>query len=491
MSNKSYTIIAPLLNTDAYKLDHRRQYELSGKITRVYSNYTHRGSRIFGVDKIVHFGLQAALKKCLNKAWQGFFNADEDRVCALYDERVTSILGRPIPVDHIRALHRLGFLPLRVCSAPEGTRIPIGVPSWTIENTAPEFFWLTNYVETVLSCATWLGSTSATIAAEYRRILLEAADLTGTDPATVDWAAHDFSSRGMSSPESAALSGAAHLLSFYGSDTLCALEFVDQYYGGGAILGSVAATEHSVMCAGIAMAGERAMFERLLDLYPTGILSIVSDTFNLWDVCTKILPALRDKINARVGKLVIRPDSGDPLKILCGNPAAKPNSPEHLGVIRLLDQTFGHTVNEKGYKHLNSRVGAIYGDSITLNRAKDITHKLRTLGYASDVVVFGVGSYTYQYQTRDTFMSAIKATEVVVDGASVSIKKDPVTDGGTKKSATGRLAVLADEKTGELRLVQNASPVEESASLLQPLWENGYFIRRENFCDIQRRVRNG
>lgn len=490
-SATKFTPVAALFKTDAYKLGHIQQYALSGKVTRVYSNYTNRKSRLPGVSSVVHFGLQAYIIQHLMEAFEPFFAADEYLVCDLYEERVGQILGpdaaASIGTDHIRALHQLGYLPLKFCAVAEGTLVPIGVPAFTVENTVDEFYWLTNYVETGISAGYWQPSTSATIAHQYRRVLDAAAIRTGVSLAAVDWQCHDFSYRGMSSHETAAASGAAHLLSFTGTDSLVALEWIDKYYGGPFVAGSVPATEHSVMCTGIETVGELETFRRLLKLYPTGIISVVSDTFNLWKVLTEYLPALKNEILARDGKLVIRPDSGDPTAIICGDPEAIAGSPEWMGVVNLLAREFGTTMNDAGFKELDSHVGVIYGDSITVERAEAIVSILAREGYASSNIVFGVGSFTYQYNTRDTFSSAMKATWALVDGRGVNLLKKPVTDDGTKTSATGRLAVFEDDDPeGGLYLQQNATPEQEALSLLQPIWKDGYFLRRQEFADVRR-----
>ena len=483
-----FSAVAALFQTDAYKLDHRRQYGLSGNVTAVLSNFTNRKSRIPGIDKVVHFGLQAYILDHLVSAFLPFFDTDVDVVCELYYRRVAQILGteaaEAIGVQHISDLHELGYLPLRFNALPEGTLVPIRVPSFTVENTHPDFYWLVNYIETGLSAGYWQASTSATIAHQYRLVLEEAARASGAPLEAVDWQCHDFSYRGMSSHETAAMSGAAHLLSFNGTDSLVALDWIDRNYGGHYVAGSVPATEHSVMCTGIATRGELQTFEGLLDLYPSGIVSVVSDTFDLWRVLTEYLPALRDKIIDRDGKLVIRPDSGDPELILCGNPDADPYSTEFTGVIPTLLGLFGGTRNDEGFWELDPHIGAIYGDSITLDRARSITDNLRRQGIASNAVVFGVGSYTYQHNTRDTFGSAIKATWARVDGVGVPLLKDPVTDDGTKKSATGRLAVLRGPD-GELQLHENAGGYQEKHSLLQTVWENGEFLSYQTFADVR------
>lgn len=299
------------------------------------------------------------------------------------------------------------------------------MPYFTVENTDPRVFWLTNYLETELSAELWQPITSATIAWRNRLLLDERAEESG-DPAAVDYQGHDFSCRGMAGMAAAAASSAGHLISFRGTDTLSAIRYINRYYPGdnGIVAEFLPATEHSVMCAG-GRDTEFETFERLLDLYPTGTLAIVSDTWDLWQVCTDFLPRLKDKILSRNGKLVIRPDSGDPELILCGDPNAPEGSPAHRGVVNLLADAFGATLNEKGYRDLDPHVGAIYGDSITYERADAITANLMRQGFASTAVIFGYGSYTYQYQTRDTFKMAMKATWVQINGQGRDIQKIP------------------------------------------------------------------
>lgn len=491
LTNPSLT--APLFMTDVYKLGHRDQYPEN--TTLVYSNFTNRGSRVAGVDKVVHFGLQAFLQSYCIEAFAPFFAADVDEVAAEYHAVVESVLGPDaadsIGVEHIRELHALGYLPLRFSAVKEGTEVPVRVPSLVVENTHPDFFWLTNFIETVLSASLWQPSTSATTALHFRRILDTAAKATGSSARDVDFQLHDFSYRGMPGTEAAAASGAAHLLSFLGSDSLPSLDWIRRYYPGdaGMKMGSVPATEHSVMCAG-GQVDEMETFQRLLKLYPSGIVSVVSDTWDLWNVVTVILPKLHAEILGRDGKLVIRPDSGDPVDILTGTRSHEGSytsigfTPEEKGVVELLWDLFGGTVNEAGYKVLDPHIGAIYGDSITPERAVQIAQRLEAKGFASTNVVLGVGSFSYQYVTRDTFMSAMKATYVEVDGVGRDIQKNPVTDSGSKKSATGRLAVLRNAD-GELYLVQKATPEQEAASELRPVWEDGRFIRTQSFADVR------
>jgi nicotinamide phosphoribosyltransferase len=377
-----------------------------------------------------------------------------------------------------------------------------------------------------MSAILWQPITSATIARQYRKILTEWASKTSDIPEFVDWQGHDFSFRGMAGLESAMMSGAGHLLSFTGTDTIPALLFLEKYYTANVekelVGGSVSATEHSVMCAG-GKDGEFETFERLItEIYPSGIVSIVSDSWDLWRVLTEYLPRLNDVIVARDGKVVIRPDSGDPVDIICGKPyrdidelsdkyiTSGPNlfrfngkfytffdkfneveGPEIKGVIELLWDTFGGTINSKGYKQLDPHIGAIYGDSITLERADEICRRLEAKGFASTNIVFGIGSFTYQYNTRDTFGMAMKATWVNVNGESREIFKDPITDDGTKKSAKGLLKVKKNAD-GKYELHDRVT-YEESIydTDLELVFQNGKLVKEQSLSEIRNRLKNG
>jgi len=488
--------IAPLLAVDGYKHSHRQVYPQG--TTRILINWTNRSNAHMPESThAVVFGLQAFIQRSLVEAWAPFFAADEDLVADLFQQALEGYFGpNHIGVDHVRALHRLGYLPLTITALPEGTLAPIGVATLTVENTVDEFFWLPNYIETALSASIWHPSTVATKALEYRDLMEDWAARTGAVPESIDFAAHDFSFRGQSSIESAAAGGAGHLLSFLGTDSMPSLDFIERYYPGdnGLVAASVPATEHSVMCVRGAD-GELETFEQILDVYPTGIVSAVSDGFDLFKVITETLPQLKDRITGRDGKLVIRPDSGDPVDIVTGtvhgvgaDALADPaRSHEEKGVVELLDEIFGHTVNDAGYKVLDQHIGVIYGDSITLDRARRIYERLEAKGYSSDNIVLGIGSYTYQYMTRDNLGSAVKATWALVDGEPVDIQKDPKTGSG-KKSAKGRIALHRDG-TGEIRQSDQASAADEATSLLQPVWTDGRFLVHQSFADVRATLR--
>lgn len=486
---------------DSYKLDHRRQYP--DGVTHVYSNWTPRKSWVPGVEKVVFFGLQAFLID-LKEAFNEFFNSDIEELCREYEENTTAIVGpNDIGSDHIRQLWWLGYLPLEFRALPEGTEVPVRVPMFTVENTHPDFFWLVNYLETWLSAELWLPCTSATTARHFRKMLeAHAIESTGST-AGVEFQGHDFSMRGHADIHAAAKSGAGHLLSFLGTDTIPARYWVKNYYGATEPIAlSVAATEHSVMCAG-GKEDEFGTYDRLLDLYPSGILAIVSDTWDLWGVLVNHLPKLKDKIMAREGKLVIRPDSGNPADILCGTHRPKPPEQcqkvmgftvEEKGVVELLWDEFGGTVNEQGFKVLDPHIGAIYGDSITYDLADEICTRLKEKGFASTNVVFGLGSFFYQggwrgenpgWVTRDTFGFAMKATNVFKDGADTPIFKDPITDGGLKKSAKGLITVVREN--GELVAKDGVSreEVHHESNEMRIVYLNGTAFNQQTFDDIR------
>ncbi|MEQ1733214.1 MAG: nicotinate phosphoribosyltransferase [Bacteroidia bacterium] len=480
----------PLLLTDGYKVDHRRQYPTG--TTLVYSNWTPRKSRIDGIDEIVFFGLQYFIKKYILEDFEThFFKQPKEKVVAEYSRRINTYLGEnKVGTQHIEDLHDLGYIPMVIKALPEGVSVPVRVPMFTMYNTLPEFFWLTNYFETLVSAVIWMPCTSATIAKQYRIVLDKYAAETSSATDFVNWQGHDFSMRGMAGIEAAICSASGHLLSFTGTDTIPAIHFLEQYYNANAetelIGGSVAATEHSVMCMGT-IEDEIGTFKRLIcDVYPKGIVSIVSDTWDLWKVLTEYLPTLKNEIISRDGKVVIRPDSGDPVDIICGNPNGK-HIAETKGVIELLWDTFGGTVNAKGYKELIPQIGAIYGDSITVDRATQICERLKQKGFASTNVVLGIGSYTYQYNTRDTFGFAMKATYGEVNGEGRAIFKDPITDDGTKKSAKGLMKITLEN--GVYTLQDQATWEQEQQGELKEVLRDGKLLINQSLAEIRSRVK--
>lgn len=439
----------PMLLCDFYKISHRAMYPEGTEV--VYSTWTPRASRVRDVESVVVFGQQAFIKDYLVDFFnENFFARPLQDVVSEYKRLIKSTLGVESPeTEHIVELHNLGYLPLLIKSLPEGSVVPLRTPVMTIQNTSPRFFWLTNFIESLASCELWQASTSATLAREYRLLLDAAATITVGNTDFVPFQGHDFSMRGMSSLKSAVLSGMGHLLSFSGTDTIPAIVGAEHYYGANVekeLVGtSIPATEHSIQCA--YGNDDHYLSEMITRVHPKGFVSIVSDGYDFWDVIGRVIPSLKDKIMARDGKVVIRPDSGDPVKIICGDPAAPMGSLEAKGAVEALWDIFGGTTTEKGFKLLDSHIGLIYGDAITLSRAKEIVMNLADKGFASINVVFGIGSYTYQYNTRDTFGYALKSTLCVINGDEKMIFKNPKTDDGTKKSQKGRVVVVKDGKS--------------------------------------------
>ena len=537
--------VNPLTQTDFYKTGHIFQYPAG--TTEVYSNFTPRSSRLATMlpeqfdDKVVWFGLQAFIKSYLIDAWnEGFFKRPKADVLAQYKRRMDTSLGMDaVPVGHIAALHDLGYLPIDIKALPEGSRVNIRVPVLTVRNTHPSAYWLTNYLESVLSNSLFKPTTSATTAFEYRKLLHSYAITTGAPLDFVLWQGHDFSYRGMSGLHDAASSGAGHLLSFCGTDTISAIDYLEEFYLANAdtelIGGSVPATEHSVMCMG-GMDDEVQTIRRLIsEVYPSGIVSIVSDTWDFFKVITEHAQTLKAEILGRTpnalgqAKVVFRPDSGEPVNILCGHPFAvvadtsdatlaaleggvavvqcdgqfyavhanphvegvayvlkNMSAAEVKGAVECLWDGFGGTTTTQGYKVLHERVGLIYGDSITLVRAQAILERLRQKGFASCNVVFGVGSYSYQGVTRDTFGWAVKSTSGVVNGERRELFKDPITDNGTKRSAKGLLRV---EKEGnDFVLYDQQTPEQEAQGLLQSVFRDGKLLRDESLSAVRARL---
>ena len=522
----------PELQIDGYKVDHKRQYPAGTQI--ILSNLTARGTRRENTEKVVFFGLQYFIKEYLINQWNdNFFSQPIDKILNRFNKRINNYLGpNQVGDQHIRDLHAIGYLPIQILALPEGTVYKLRVPSLVIFNTKPEFFWLTNYLETILSTTIWGPCTSATTAHQYKKLLKKYALRTVGNTDFVQWQAHDFSFRGMFGFEAACMSGAGHLLSFTGTDTLPAIDFLEEYYNADCekelIGGSVAATEHSVACSTILNFVEKVRIENagtnnqviieddlmdladieyvrhlITDLYPTGIVSIVSDSFDYWNTITNTSKALKSEILARDGKVVFRPDTGDPVKVVCGYDLSNLGKNENGyyipgegiqltqnevdGSIKCLWNIFGGTTTETGYKLLDSHVGLIYGDSITLKRADDICSQLADKGFASTNIVFGVGSYTYQYVTRDTDGFAVKATYARINDKDTEIYKKPKTGDGVKNSAKGLTAVYKDED-GEFYLKDQVTWDEVLNCELKTVFLDGKLLVDQSLSEIRTRL---
>lgn len=489
--------LPPTLLCDFYKISHRNMYP-TGTET-VYSTWTPRASRMKDVNQVVTFGTQAFIKNTLMSFFdKNFFGRSKEDIVKEYKRIIQYTLGVQNPeTKHLEDLHDLGYLPLSIKALPEGTVVPLRVPMLTIQNTDTRFFWLTNFIESLASAELWQASTSATIAREYKKILDKASLETVGNTDFVMFQGHDFSMRGMSSLQSAMTSGMGHLLSFVGTDTIPAIVAAEVLYGANVekeLVGtSIPATEHSIQCA---YGDDMKYLERMLtEVHPNGFVSIVSDGYDFWDVIRRVLPALKSKIMARSGgpvgdRVVIRPDSGDPVLIVCGDPDAPKGSLEHKGAVEALWDIFGGTVTAQGYKVLDSHIGLIYGDAITLRRCEEICERLKAKGFASINCVYGIGSYTYQYNTRDTFGFALKSTLCVINGDEKQIFKDPKTDNGIKKSQKGRVVVIKDAKEG-LKFVDSLGLKDKViGDQLVEVYKDGKLLVNQTFAEIRERLKN-
>lgn len=483
--------INPLHLIDSYKLNHVHMYPEGTDY--VYSNFTARSPKHFNnangtkINFTVFVGLQSMLQE-LHELWdENFFKLSWEDVEHKYKRRIRGISGKEMDVSHAKRLHEVGFLPIQVMALKEGSLVPIGVPYFTVVTTMPGHGWLTNYLEDVFSNGNWKMINNATTAYIMRKIIDDYAEKTGAVKDMSKWLGHDFSFRGMSTWHDGIRNSFAHLTSFAGSDTVAGIDFAEYYYGADVdtqlVSGSVPASEHSVACS-FGQNGEIDYLDQLLKKYPDGIFSIVSDTWDFFNFITVVAMKRKDEIMSRNGKVVFRPDSGDPADILCGDENSSCEL-EKKGAVQLLWEQFGGTINEKGYKTLDSHVGLIYGDSISIKKMDEILRRLKDKGFTSDNVVFGIGSYTYNMHSRDTFGMAMKATYVEIDGVGYAIQKDPATGDGTKKSAKGLLNVFKED--GEYVLYDHQAELSVDSEL-KLVYINGCFLNKVSLEDIRKNL---
>lgn len=584
------TISAASLQTDFYKMFHKDAYHPD--ITEVYSNYTSRNggwSNVPNSVDVVFVGLQYFIKDVLLDEWNtSFFNVPKEVAIYQLKRIVDNSLGFSYDATHFEELHDLGYLPLQIKALPEGVSVPYGVPPVTFKNTVGGFQWLANYIETVFSTENWPIQTSATTAKAYLKNTIKAFDNAGLPHDLVPFMCHDFSFRGCFGRHAAAMSGFGHLTSFVGTDTIPAILFAEKYYNANVetelVGASVPATEHSTATSYIMSMSEEKGITKLeaeleyvrylMTKVPTGILSHVSDSFDFWGFVSEGLPKLKDEILARDGKLVVRPDTGCPVDVLCGKvyleltnsyylkglessvnvletwkgyvaecvdeifcenlDAEDPHcsettvwkfqgkayevtyepdlnrhdktyyyvdncgsavgyctftekelTTEDKGLIECLADIFGTTKSPTGLKLLHDNIGAIYGDSITLERQEQIIKRLEAKGFAA-MVVLGIGSYSYQHVTRDTHGSAVKATWVKKGDKGVDVFKDPKTD-SKKKSAKGLLRV--ENENGKFVLYDQQTPEQEQQGLLETVFLDGNLIKETSLQEIRERVK--
>lgn len=461
-----------LLATDVYKLGHMLFYPAG--TTKIYSYLCARSTN--KESKALWYGLQYYIKQFLLR---GVTNEDVDEFLS-YRKNILGTHSEEVE-RKARALAALGYIPVEIKAAPEGMVIDNQNVLATVTNTHPEFAWVVGFMESLL-LKVWNTTTVATASLKYKKLVSGLAKKTSDSEFLVPFLVHDFGYRGCSSEETAALSGGAHLINFLGTDTIPAIKFAKTYYNATEPVGlSVPASEHSVMCA-YGKDGEMKAFTRMLDLNPTGIVSIVSDTYDFFNVLTNFAVQLKDRIIARDGKVVFRPDSGDPKLILCGDPSAKEGSPEYKGAIRILEEVFGSTINSKGYRELNPKVGLIYGDGMYYERFKDILETIAAMGYATTNLVIGIGGLLLQQHNRDDLGFAFKATYAEVNGEVRELFKDPVTD-QKKRSHKGLMMLVKEGET--YKTIDQVSWEKEKEGILATVFKDGVLIREFTFDEVR------
>jgi nicotinamide phosphoribosyltransferase len=500
-----------LFYTDGYKIGHKKmlapgtQFLYGTDIPRSFK----RAPK--GIKKAVSLGQRMAWMWLRDQFKENFFALSLEEAME-FAKDMSMYLGAEYDGSHFEALHKLGYLPIRAKALPEGIETANNIPHMTFINTVKGFAWLTLYLETIISALSWKPSTSATLALQYRRNAVKW--VMKTDPSNkflINFLCHDFSARGLD-PWNMMASGLGHASSFLGSDSIIVIPAARYYYNepkDQVAIFSVNASEHSVSTTKIFTVGEKQMIADWLVDFPKGILSVVMDTMDLTKVVKPeeggILYDLKEQIMTRDGKLVIRPDSNpsnlSPVDIICGhdNPTQsdremEANYPEFYkkGLIQCLWEIFGGTINDQGYKVLDPHIGAIYGDAITLDRQIEIYERLAAKGFAATNIVLGVGSFTYQMNTRDTLGYAIKGSWFMTidengNEKSYDIFKDPITDDGTKKSLKGRCAVHIDEN-GEYYVKTECTEEEEKEGLLEIIFEDGVLYNQTTLTEIRQKI---
>jgi nicotinamide phosphoribosyltransferase len=578
--NKTFKI-NPLYEADGYKVGHPLMIVQNS--SKEYWTWIPRSLKYMpkGFGKIMSAGQQLTWRYIHSTFQENFFDQPID-VAKKFVEDMGKYLNLPYDFDGFEKLHKLGFLPVRIKALEEGIFTNPNIPHMTGINTVDGYAWLGLFLETLVSKLSWQCPTSATIGFVFKKNAYKSVQKTDPENSWLtDFMCHDFHSRG-GNPFTSIAVGLGHSLSNQGSDTLNVIEASRYYYDfdeNGMPIYSVNASEHSVTCTGIFYYESKLKRGELNDWikwyysfdlpcdgsvenpdylaiaeclnlrdwlikFPTGILSVVSDTFDLWKLITFILPRLKDNIMSRNGKMVVRPDSGDPVDIICGEskiinnlnydstgrayPDEPDNSknwkrvyknedkyykitnlpshaewdeitpePKHKGVIELLWEIFGGEITSTGYKRLDSHIGAIYGDSINLERQVAIYERLEQKEFAATNVVLGVGSYTYVMLTRDSAGYAAKGAwfEVIEEGNRIGfdIYKDPVTDDGTKKSLKGFCMLYQVEGShgkGDISVQTGCTEEEENSGLLKVIYENGKFHNQTDLNKIRANIDN-
>lgn len=448
--------------TDSYKVTHWKQYPPG--TTRVFSFLESRGGQF---PAVTFFGLQYLLKRYLEGPVVTNEDIDEARDMFAAHFGNTALCNE----DGWRRIVNKhgGYLPVIIKAVPEGTTVPTHNVLMTMENTDPELPWLTNYLETLLS-QVWYPTTVATQSREMKKLILKALEETG-DPSLIDYKLVDFGFRGVTSVESAGIGGAAHLVNFKSTDNLAAIRLLRRYYHETMAGHSIPAAEHSTITSW-GRENEVKAYANMLEAFPTGMVAVVSDSYDVHRACREMWgEQLKEKVLAREGTLIVRPDSGVPTWIV----------PD---ILNALGEPFGATLNAKGYLVLNPKVRVIQGDGIDYDMVRDVLLATKKEKWSADNISFGSGGGLLQKVNRDTQKFAIKCSAVEVNGEWRDVYKDPVTDPG-KRSKAGRLMLVV--KNGEYATMKEDE--NDAENLLVPVFENGVIRKDDTLAEIRARAR--
>ena len=484
MNNISFMLMA-----DTYK--NTNPDAMPEGLTKLTSYITPRKSMFKNIDKVVFFGLQGFIQEFLidlvNKT---FFNRNKEEVLAEYKSYLDTQIGeQSYDISRIAALHDLGYLPIKMKALPEGSVVNMGVPCIELTNTHPDFAWVVQWIECVAQSELFGTCNWATMAHEYRKLANEFYEKT-TDDADPAMAMADFGFRGLG-VDNGIRASSSWLLSFNKTSTIPAMQYIDKMYNAECAknhigIGAVS-LEHATVCSNLAVCEtEENLLRRLLTtVYKDTSFSYVSDSFDYWSLVNDTLPKLKKEIMEHNGKFLVRPDSGDIVEI-------------SVKTVQKLYEIFGGTINFKGYKELNPKVGIIYGDGCQYSKIEEIWTRLEKLGFAADTILFGVGAFSFTAMctpedgmvclTRDTFGFAMKSTDCVISDKEYTIQKNPKTDQNhLKKSHKGLCCVTKD---GDNFVCHDGYTSETlpADNLLRTVYRDGQFVRTTNFAEIRERL---
>jgi nicotinamide phosphoribosyltransferase len=453
-----------VLQTDSYKFTHWKQYPPGTEY--VYSYLESRGGMF---PQTLFFGLQYYLLNYLC----GVVVDEEDVVeaRAFVDRHIAPGMFNFEGWMHVVRKHG-GRLPVVIKAVAEGNSVDVQNVLMTIENTDPQCYWLTNYLETML-LKVWYPITVATLSSAIRKVVLGALQRSG-DPALIDFKLHDFGYRGVSSEETAGIGAAAHLINFKGTDTVAGVRLLQHYYQSQEMEGfSIPAAEHSTITAW-GRENEDQAYANMLTQFPEGLVAVVSDSYNVYEACEKLWGTLlREKVEQRAGTLVVRPDSGKPREVV-------------LKVLEILGSKFGYETNAKGYRVLNPKIRVIQGDGVNYWTIQDTLTAMNRAGWSADNITFGMGGALLQQLNRDTQQFAFKCSNVTVNGEDRDVFKDPV-EGHDKASKRGRLALHL--KNGHWSTARARRGVDDPEDQLRTVFRDGELLVDQSVAEVRRLAR--